>query len=284
MGDRQTIRAEELNLHINDENWRVIDCRFDLSDSSAGQKSYLAGHIPGAAFADLNNDLAAPSGPGTGRHPLPSPESAAAFFGSIGIDLSTHVVVYDGANGAMAARAWWMLRWLGHESVRLLDGGFAAWTARDYPASAGSETFQRKAFVPRMRRDCVVHTEELIEAGDRIAALNLLDARDGPRFRGEVEPIDRVAGHIPGAKNMPFSENLLPNGRWKSRDERCALWHKQLGDDKSTASIAMCGSGVTACHLILSAVDCGYREPRLYVGSWSEWITDPGRPIEPGGT
>ena len=282
MDNSQIISADELHRHINDENWRVIDCRFDLSDSGAGHKSYLAGHIPGAAFADLNDDLAAPTGPGTGRHPLPSPESAAAFFESIGVGSSTRVVVYDSANGAMAARAWWMLRWLGHDAVCLLDGGYAAWTEPGYPVNAGTETFERKTFAPRTRRELVVSTDELANAGDGIAAMNLLDARDGPRFRGEVEPIDRVAGHIPGARNMPFVNNLLPDGRWKSRDERRALWRKHLGDDKSAASIAMCGSGVTACHLIVSAVDCGYREPRLYVGSWSEWIADPGRPIEPG--
>ena len=283
MGDRQLIGVEELYQHLGDNALRIIDCRFNLSDPNAGRKNYEDSHIPGAAFADLNEDLAAPPGGGTGRHPLPPAETVAAFFGRLGIDPGTPVVVYDGSNGAMAARAWWMLRWLGHDDVRLLDGGFAAWGAQQYPVESGSVVFEEKQFVASPRNNWIVSTEELLQSGDAITSLNLLDARDQQRFRGELEPIDKVAGHIPGAKNMPFVDGLTTSGLWKSRAERRKLWRLHLGDDPSVASIAMCGSGVTACHLILSAADVGYREPRLYVGSWSEWIEDPGRPIGLGG-
>ena len=210
---------------------------------------------------------------------MPSAEIAATFFGHLGIDLSTRVIVYDSANGAMAARAWWMLRWLGHDSVFLLDGGFAAWTARHYPLTSGKEAFEPRTFKARPRNDLIATTDELVAAGDNIGALMLLDARDRRRFMGDVEPIDKVAGHIPGARNMPFADSVESSGLWKSRELRREQWRAQLGNDPDVPSIAMCGSGVTACHLILSAVDSGYREPRLYVGSWSEWIADPGRPI-----
>ncbi len=282
MNDQQLVSVEELNIRLGDDAWRIIDCRFDLSDSRAGRKNYESGHIPGAGFADLNEDLAATKKPGTGRHPLPSVESAAAVFSRLGIDHRSTVVVYDGANGAMAARTWWMLRWLGHDSVRLLNGGLAAWTERQYPLETGNASIVPRAFEPKPRNNLIVTTEELVHAGAELAGRNLLDARDRARFRGDIEPIDTVAGHIPGARNMPFLDSLDGDGFWKSREQRRELWLRQLGTDPSTGSIAMCGSGVTACHLILSAVDAGFCEPRLYVGSWSEWITDPGRPIELG--
>ena len=279
MNAQALIGVNELKQRLDDDAWRIVDCRFDLSDVKAGRTRYELGHIPGAGFADLNEDLAAPRGKMTGRHPLPSVESAAAVFGHLGIDQQSTVVVYDAGNGAMAARAWWMLRWLGHDSVRLLDGGIAAWTAQQCPLETGSRSFVSKEFKPQPRNDLIVTTQELVRAGNAITNLNLIDARDRARFRGEIEPIDSIAGHIPGARNLPFLDNLEEDGSFKKRADRRELWRQQVGSDPSVESIAMCGSGVTACHLILSAVDAGFREPRLYVGSWSEWITDSGRPI-----
>ena len=282
MSNHQLISARELLDELGNDALRVLDCRFNLSDVQAGRREYLNAHIPGAGFVDLNEDLAAAPGHGGGRHPLPSAESVAACFGRLGIDSSVRVVVYDGASGAMAARAWWMLRWLGHDRVRLLDGGLDAWARQQFPVESGVQSFTSKAFSATPRSDLIVKTDELVKAGKGIDSLNLLDARDRSRFLGEVEPIDRVAGHVPGARNMPFQDSLGANELWKARDVRRAQWIETLGGDANAASIAMCGSGVTACHLVLSAVDAGGREPRLYVGSWSAWIEDPGRPIAVG--
>lgn len=257
----------------------MVDCRFDLSDSTAGRRAYKEGHIPGAVYADLNKDLAAPVGAGTGRHPLPDVPSITATLGRLGISNSTAVVVYDEGIGAVAARLWWMLRWLGHDNVRLLDGGLAAWTASGYSLSAKRVVAIPAEFQSVARYEMVLKTSEINESGADAASLNLIDARDRARYAGELEPIDTVAGHIPGARNLPFAESMDENGRWKSVDELRKLWGHHLGDDRRTEWSVMCGSGVTACHLAISALEAGYREPRLYVGSWSEWITDSNRPI-----
>ncbi len=275
----QLITAGELHARLNDDDWRVVDCRFDLGDVGAGRNAYQQGHIPGAVFADLNADLASPPTASSGRHPLPDPAVAAASFGNMGIDVNTKVVVYDGGNGAMAARAWWVLRWLGLEQVRLLNGGIAAWAEAGYPVSSATVEIVARNFQAMIRDERVVTTAELQDESVSIAALNLLDARDKGRFDGEHEPIDPVAGHVPGALNMPFTRSIDHDGRWRDERELDALWREHLGDDKAVESVAMCGSGVTACHLILSALQAGYREPRLYVGSWSEWIADSRRPV-----
>lgn len=260
-------------------NWRVIDCRFDLSDPAAGRRDYEAAHIPGAVFMDLNDDLAAKPGEGTGRHPLPNVELIVGKIRQMGIDSSTTVVVYDGGNGAMAARAWWIFRWLGHENVKLLNGGLSAWAASGHPVSSDLLVVAPAKFVAKVRNELVVTTDEISARVEDIKAMNLLDARDAGRFAGEHEPIDKVAGHVPGARNLPFPESLNDDGSWKSAAELTALWSRHLGNNKQIEWVAMCGSGVTACHLALSAVEAGYREPRLYVGSWSEWIADSDRPI-----
>ena len=276
------ISAEQLAAKLDDRDTRVVDCRFDLGDPDAGRQAYEAGHIRGAVFADLDSDLAGPIRPDTGRHPLPEPASLAAALGRLGIGSETDVVVYDAGPGALAARAWWLLRWLGHGRVRLLDGGFEQWSAEERPVSAGEERVGRRDFLGAPRDDMVVTTAELARNTDAIVDMNLLDARDEARFRGELEPIDPVAGHIPGAGNFPFSKSLDKNGRWKTSADLRRLWQKALGDDRKTPWVAMCGSGVTACHIAISALEAGYREPRLYVGSWSEWIRDPGRSIASG--
>jgi len=280
--DSNLISARELHSCIGSPDVRILDCRFDLADVGAGRRAYQQGHIRGAMFADLDEDLAAPISPDSGRHPLPAVDTFAATLGRLGIGNQTDVVVYDAGNGAVAARAWWMLRWLGHERVRLLDGGFDYWLAVSGPVSDGDEDVAVQTFLPHARDEMVLTTAEL--AGDltRIADRRLIDARDVARFVGASEPIDPVAGHIPGALNLPLGESLNADGTWKSRAALLELWHSVLGKDKNTPWAVMCGSGVTACHLGLSAMEAGFIEPQLYVGSWSEWIRDPARPIALG--
>lgn len=273
------ISTEELQLLIGRSNVRIVDCRFDLSDPLAGRRAYRDQHIPGAVFADLDEDLSAPVAPDTGRHPLPDAEGFAETLGRLGIRNSTDVVVYDDGGGPLAARTWWLLRWLGHERVRLLDGGYQRWTVENRPLASGDEVVTVARFSPRPHPERILTTQELIGNFDSIEELNLIDARDAARFCGEVEPIDPVSGHIPGTSNLPYTVSLRDDGAWKSRAELESLWREVLGTDKQTAWAVMCGSGVTACHLAVSATQVGYREPRLYVGSWSEWIRDPARPI-----
>ena len=273
------IDPQELQRCLGRDGIRIVDCRFDLSDVLAGRRAYAAAHIPGAVFADLDTDLSAPIRPDTGRHPLPDVSDIAATLGRLGVDNSIDVIVYDEGPGSLAARAWWMLRWLGHERVRLLNGGFQAWQKQGLPLVGGVEQAEHRNFVPRPREDRIVTTSELSDGVENIEAMNLIDARDVARFRGEIEPIDTVAGHVPGARNMPFQMSLDEAGWWRPQKELRSLWAEALGEDTDTAWLVMCGSGVTACHLAISALEAGYREPRLYVGSWSEWIRDPARPV-----
>jgi len=277
--NNQLTDADELNKHLQDESWRTIDCRSELSDPAAGRRDYEAAHIPGAVFADLNDDLSAPLGEFTGRHPLPQVANITRTIGRLGISNDSTVVVYDSGNGAIAARAWWTLRWLGHTNVRLLDGGIAAWSKSQLPLSSGEVVPDTAEFISDVRDELVITTEEICAAGEDAAALNIFDARDLIRFIGEEEPIDKVAGHVPGARSLPFPVSMNDDGYWKSIEELQGLWRRYLGDDRQTEWAVMCGSGVTACHLAVSAVSAGYRDPRLYVGSWSEWITDSSRPI-----
>ena len=280
--DSNLIDVHELKSRINNSDLRIIDCRFELSDSGAGRRAYVQGHIPGAVFADLDRDLAAPVSPQSGRHPLPDVNTFSATLGRLGIGNASNVVVYDAGNGAVAARAWWLLRWLGHARVRLLDGGFAHWIASAGPVVSEAEQVSETQFLPEPRDDMVLTTAELESDLDAIASMRLYDARDAARFRGEMEPIDPVAGHIPGSLSLPFPVSLDADGRWKSQKALEELWLSVIGEDRNAPWAVMCGSGVTACHLAISGAEAGYREPRLYVGSWSEWIRDPERPIGRG--
>ncbi|HEY5642872.1 MAG TPA: sulfurtransferase [Woeseiaceae bacterium] len=282
-GNSYLISAQELHSALSTEDIVIVDCRFDLADKSAGRTAYEAAHIPGAVYADLDRDLAAAVGPRTGRHPLPDPDLLAATFGRLGIGHQSRVVVYDTASGGIAARCWWLLHWLGNDRVQLLDGGFNAWRTAGYVVKEGVEHRSSVTFAPSPRRELVVTTAELEEALSGARNATLVDARDAARFRGEVEPIDPVAGHVPGARNMPFTAFLNPDGTWLDANRRAALWHGLFDAPPATPWAVMCGSGVTACHLVISALEAGLPEPRLYVGSWSEWITEPGRPIARGG-
>jgi thiosulfate/3-mercaptopyruvate sulfurtransferase len=276
------IDVNSLQALLAEPRLAVVDCRFDLMHPEAGQQTYLTGHIPGARYADLNRDLSAPVGAHTGRHPLPSPEAFAAWLGAIGIGNDTQVVAYDEANGSIAARLWWMLRWLGHGAVAVLDGGFKAWTAHGGALQAG-EPASRHAehFTPRIDPNALVSTAEL-EHALRDPKTMLVDARAHERYAGTVEPIDPVAGHIPGAENHPFTANLGPEAQFLSAAELQRRWQERLEGRDPGNLVAMCGSGVTACHNLLSLEIAGVTGGKLYAGSWSEWIRDPRRPVARG--
>lgn len=280
--ERILLAAEELLEQLDDPDWVVVDCRSELGDPDAGRRAYEEAHIAGAVFLDLDRDLAGPVSAATGRHPLPDVDLLVGKLGQSGIGKSRKVVVYDAGHGAIAARTWWTLRWLGHDAVRLLDGGLARWQALDLPMRGGAEAAEPQVFHAAMRNKLVMRTEELATDIASIPACNLLDARDRPRFLGETEPIDPVAGHIPGAISLPFTDFVREDGTWRSIEERGALLEEAIGTDREVAWSVMCGSGVTACHLAISGIEAGFTDPRVYVGSWSEWIRDPGRPIAVG--
>jgi len=280
--ERILLAAEELLEQLDDPDWVVVDCRSELGDPDAGRRAYEEAHIAGAVFLDLDRDLAGPVSAATGRHPLPDVDLLVGKLGQSGIGKSRKVVVYDAGHGAIAARTWWTLRWLGHDAVHLLDGGLARWQVLDLPMRGGAEAAEPQVFHAAMRNKLVMRTEELATDIASIPACNLLDARDRPRFLGETEPIDPVAGHIPGAISLPFTDFVREDGTWRSIEERGALLEEAIGTDREVAWSVMCGSGVTACHLAISGIEAGFTDPRVYVGSWSEWIRDPGRPIAVG--
>jgi thiosulfate/3-mercaptopyruvate sulfurtransferase len=264
----------------------VVDCRFDLTNPEAGRQAYLRAHIPGASYADLDRDLSAPIGAQTGRHPLPSPDAFATRLSGFGIGDDTQVVAYDDANGSIAARLWWMLRWLGHDAAAVLDGGFKAWTAGGGALQSGEADLapvnrESPRFTPRIDAKSVLSTAELEQALRDPAAL-LVDARAPERYAGTVEPIDAVAGHVPGAVNHPFTANLDAGGCFLPAAELERRWRERLAGSEPEKLIAMCGSGVTACHNLLSLEAAGLGGGKLYAGSWSEWIRDPRRPIARG--
>lgn len=275
------VEVEQLAATLDDPDLVVIDCRFDLLDPEAGRKQYAEAHIPGARYASLDDDLAREPGPDDGRHPLPHPEDFAARLEALGVSNSSFVVAHDEGAGAIAARLWWMLRWLGHERVAVLNGGLAAWRASTLPMTDRSPPFGRGSFVPeRVNADWTVSVSNL---EDSLGAGNVVfDARAAPRYRGDHEPIDPVAGHIPGAENLPFSECLADDGRLLPPPELRTVFANAMRGRDADQVIAMCGSGVTACHLLLAMNRAGIGDGRLYVGSWSEWIRNPERPIATG--
>lgn len=263
----------------------VIDCRFELQNPGAGREQYLRARIPGARYADLNRDLSAAVTEHSGRHPLPAPRDFAATLSALGVGNDSQVVAYDAQDGSFAARLWWMLRWVGHEAVAVLDGGLRAWIAGGGALEAGEPTPAAAArFEPRrIDAEAVMSTEQL-ECALRADGALLVDARAPARFAGTVEPIDPVAGHVPGALNHPFTANLGDDGRFLPAEALAARWQERLGDvaGRKALLVAMCGSGVTACHNLLSLEIAGIAGAKLYAGSWSEWIRDPRRPTARG--
>lgn len=271
-----------LAAHLGDPAWAVVDCRFRLAEPAWGRRAYAAGHLPGAVYAHLDDDLSGPVVKGrTGRHPLPTPEAAARTFGAWGIGEGVQVVAYDDAGGAIAARLWWMLRWLGHDAVAVLDGGLPAWQRAGLPLRAGVEERPARRFVPHVRPHLVADAAAVEALGGR-AGTCLLDAREGARYRGEHEPIDPVAGHVPGARSAPFAENLDADGRFLPPEALRARFAPLLAGADAEHAVVYCGSGVTAAHDVLALAHAGLGEARLYAGSWSEWITDPSRPVATG--
>jgi len=275
------ISPEELARHLDDPTWVVVDCRWTLTDPAAGPAAHARSHIPGARYANLDDDLSRRPGPSDGRHPLPAAADFAARLGSWGVGNSTTVVAYDEASGAIAARLWWLLGWLGHDRRLVLDGGFAAWTAAGLPVEARMPRWQPAHFVPRALAD-----DSVVEAADlpalQAAGSLLVDVRAAPRYRGEQEPIDPVAGHVPGAVNRPGSVNIDANGRFRASEALRGELTELLAGRSPRELIAMCGSGVTACQLLLALEVAGLDGAKLYAGSWSEWIRDPARPIATG--
>ncbi len=280
---RTLIDAETLHAHYEDPDWRVVDCRFDLQNPEAGRTAYRTAHVPGAVYAHLDEDLSGPPVTDAGRHPLPTPDALRALFGRLGIRESTQVVAYDASAGALAAaRLWWMLRYMGHDAVAVLDGGWQAWEAAGYETAAGEESVSRVQFRGEPRAERLVTVDQVPDAK------LLVDARDPARYRGESEPIDPAAGHIPGAVNHFWQQNVDEQGRFL---HPAVLKHRltsTLGAHAPDDAVFYCGSGVSACHDLLALAHAGLSSrARLYAGSWSDWCRDGRRPVatgpEPGG-
>jgi thiosulfate/3-mercaptopyruvate sulfurtransferase len=274
------ISAAELAARLDDPAWVIVDCRHNLADVDAGEKAYRASHIAGAQFMHMDRDLSGAKTGANGRHPLPAIADIAATFGGAGIDDSKQVVAYDQNNGMWASRLWWLLQWLGHPAVAVLDGGLDRWTAEGRPLTRDAPRIRPAAFVAKEPAATASSEEVLRHLAD--GALTVLDARAPERYRGDVEPIDPVAGHIPGAINRPYTANLAPDGAFKPPLQLRDEFHALLQDSSPVRVVHQCGSGVTACHNALAMAVAGLPGSRLYPGSWSEWIADPKRPIARG--
>lgn len=283
MMDHSTlVPPHALSARLGDPGWRIFDCRYDLKDLDAGRRAYADGHIPGARYVHLDADLSGPRGPATGRHPLPDVETFARRLGAWDVRPETQVVAYDDAGGAYAARLWWMLRWLGHEAVAVLDGGWAAWCALGGPIDATPVATGRSPDYPVRARTGWVVDAATLEAELAAARCRLVDARTPERFRGDEEPYDPVAGHVPGARNHPYQWNLDAGGCFLAPARLRAALAPALEGCVPEQVIQMCGSGVTACHNLLAMEIAGFKGARLYPGSWSGWVGDPQRPVARG--
>mgnify|MGYP006267187507 FL=1 len=279
---RTIISPKELYEKLGRQTWVIIDCRYNLGHPDSGAEAYRKAHIPGASYAHLDKDLSGKIEPGkTGRHPLPSIVKMTQRFSSWGISDGIQVVVYDDRSGAVAARLWWMLRSLGHDRVAVLDGGWRAWTEGGYPVEVAIVGSGPRVFKPRPRNDWTVDAEHIER---RLGADNflLVDSRSPKRYRGEDEPIDPVAGHIPSATNFPHTDLVESDGTWLEPDELEERFDTLVGNDEADEVVFYCGSGVTACRNLLAYHHAGLGDAKLYPGSWSDWITDPERPVELG--
>jgi thiosulfate/3-mercaptopyruvate sulfurtransferase len=266
-------------LEKNLPRWRVFDCRHDLAKPDLGESQYRAGHIPGALFAHLERDLSGCKTGKNGRHPLPDPQDFEKWLEKTGLTPKDQTVCYDAGNGSMAARLWWMLRWIGHDKVAVLDGGLAKWAKEGRPVTTDVPLFTPLNYPIRLRKDLAVDVGTVEK---NLRKLFLLDARAPARYRGEQEPIDPVAGRIPGAKNRFNSENLSAQGTFKNAAELKKDFEAMLGGHSPSEAVHYCGSGVAACHNLLAMEVAGLPGGKLYAGSWSEWSADPKRPQEKG--
>jgi thiosulfate/3-mercaptopyruvate sulfurtransferase len=278
---RTLIDPTTVAAHLSDPTWVVVDCRFDLGDSSAGERLYSEAHIPGARYAHLDRDLSCERTGTNGRHPMPLPAVMAERFGALGVAPGHQVVAYDADTGMYAARLWWMLRFMGHDAVAVLDGGLARWAREGNPMRGGREAVTAAAFVGAPRESWRLDVDSVM-AGlgdpDRL----LIDARAESRFRGEQETLDKRAGHVPGACSFFFQRNLADDKTFKSADELRAEWLARLAGTDPSHVVMYCGSGVTACHNLLAMEHASLTGARLFPGSWSEWSSDPNRPVATG--
>jgi thiosulfate/3-mercaptopyruvate sulfurtransferase len=264
-----------LNEYKNPD-WLIFDTRYDLADKNAGNEAYLQGHIPGAIYVDLHDDLSRPPATNKGRHPLPTIETMNVLFSELGIQPESQVIIYDSAFGAFAARLWWMLRHMQHENVAVLDGGWQSWLAASGPINTYNVARSESVFNHSAIEQDVIDIEQV-----QTASL-IVDSRESARYRGESEPIDKAAGHIPGAINRFWKNNISENGCFKEKPILRQEFEEILGNTPSEESIFYCGSGVTACHNLLAAVHAGLELPKLYAGSWSEWSSSPGKSVATG--
>ena len=269
------IDVETLLDHLPDENLVIVDCRFSLAEPELGQQQYLEGHIPGAVYAHLDNDLSSSPVTDNGRHPLPSPASLAMTFAQLGIDEGKQVVAYDAHNGVYASRLWWMLNYMGHAKVAVLDGGWQAWIELGQEVQGGENRHDPVLFTGSPNHDMLITVDDVLNQP------MLIDSRGPARYRGEEEPLDPVAGHIPGAVNLFYQEHW-ENGRYKSTEDMKKALQTVFGDVPANDVTFYCGSGVSACVNLLAYKHVGFGNGRLYVGSWSEWCSDPNRPQETG--
>ena len=279
--EKLLVTAEDLAKHLDDPAWVVFDTRHELTDPDAGREHYAEAHVPGAYFLHTDRDLAGPKTGSNGRHPLPDVQVFAARINQCGVTPSTQVVVYDDLGGNFAVRLWWMLRWLGHERVALLDGGWPLWLREGRPVSKEVTAPRAGSFVPRPRLGATVDVH-FVERFREDPAAKLVDARAAARYSGANETIDPVAGHVPGAIHRFWQKNLEPDGRFKDPAELREEWLGLLGDADVEKTVHMCGSGVTACHNLFALELAGLGQGRLYAGSWSEWCADRSRPVATG--
>ena len=276
------LAAALANAQGPDSKWLLVDCRVDLTQPAAGEAAYRAGHIPGAVYAHLDRDLSGPITPSTGRHPLPDPQRFAATLSRWGVASDTQVIAYDADGGMYASRLWWMLRWVGHRAVAVLDGGFKAWTAARLALDTEIPARSPTRFEARPNRDLWLDAQQ-VQARVQQPDWRLLDARAPERFAGKVEPLDTAAGHVPGARNHPVATNLSADGRFSAPEELRQRYEQSQAGVADDHTSVMCGSGVSACHLLLALEVAGKPGARLYAGSWSEWIRDASRAIEVNG-
>ena len=266
-----------LNAHLADPNWVIVDVRHQLADIAYGERVYAEAHIPGAVFLHCDRDLSGPASGTNGRHPMPAAEKLAKRLGEIGIGPQTQVVVYDDAQGMISCRLWWLLRWLGHDQVAVLDGGLQAWQVAQEPLTEALPSPRPATFVAKVCDSCV--DANYVQSFLATSRMHLVDARSPDRFRGENETMDPVGGHIPGAVNRFFRENLQADGRFKPAAELRAEWLAVLAGATPEQVVHQCGSGVSACHNLLAMALAGLPGSRLYPGSWSEWCADRQRPV-----
>jgi thiosulfate/3-mercaptopyruvate sulfurtransferase len=277
---RTLISTEELAGHLTD-GWVIVDCRYDLQKESWGHDEYLAAHVPGAVYASLGDDLSGPKTGANGRHPVPSVDALADTFGRLGISRDVQVIAYDQDSGMYGSRLWWSLRYLGHDAVALLDGGWAKWKREGRPTASGDELRAPVIFKADLRSNMRV-TVDAVSTHLTDESMLLVDARAPERFEGRNETIDRAAGHIPGALNHFFKMNLAADGTMLPPDALRQTFNGLLQGRATSDVVMYCGSGVTACHNLLAMEHAGLPGARLYAGSWSEWSADPTRPTEKG--